>query len=301
MIDLGERLAAVPEAPIKDEDLIHLAEERGYIIHKPQPAVRGVVEADTSKIRGKRVRLAVISDTHFGSKYQQTTYLHNFLAYAEERDCHMVVHGGDVTDGPFRRHHNPHEVWLHDYGATVDYVASERAIPELRSKRTRRRIPQAWISGNHDDWWLDDGGPDIVADICSRRPDIDYLGRSGGLIRFGDVLIEVFHPNEGGAYALSYKLQKHIEGMPPEEKPHIYLAGNYHKSIHLPGYRNVEGFLLPAYQSRTHWMRGKRLASIVGGIILEFGIDTKGLAPSLNVEWVIQRQPIDGDWPGAHR
>jgi hypothetical protein len=140
--------------------------------------------------------------------------------------------------------------------------------------------------------------PQIPA-LCTRRDDFHYLGSPSALRRYGDVLVEMFHPNDGGAYALSYKLQRHIEGMAPEEKPNIHLAGNYHKSIHLPGYRNVEGFLVPAWMSRSHWMRGKSLVSVVGGIILEFGIMPGGLAPSLNVEWIIERVPLTNDWPGA--
>jgi hypothetical protein len=172
----------------------------------------------------------------------------------------------------------------------VDYASDKSYLPEVG-------IPYYFISGNHDDWFLDDGaGGDVVAAICERRDDFNYLGIMQAYMTFGKVKVEMFHPNEGGAYALSYKLQKHIEGMAPEEKPNVYLAGNYHKSIHVPGYRNVEGFLLPAYQSRTHWMRGKRLVSVVGGIILEFGTTDRGLAPSLSVEWVLEREPLVNDW-----
>ena len=290
--DIIGDLEASGEPNIADADLVRIAEERGYVIHRPMPAVTPLLEVDTSHIRGDRVRVAVISDTHFGSKYQQTTHLRNFLEYARQQGVVGVIHGGDVTDGPFRRHRNPQEVWLHTWRGMVDYASSEAALPEIG-------VPYWIIAGNHDDWFLDDGGADVVEAICERRDDLNYLGTPGAFLRFGNVTIEVFHPNEGGAYALSYKLQKHIEGMPPEEKPHIYLAGNYHKSIHVPGYRNVEGFLLPAYQSRTHWSRGKRLASIVGGLILEFGVSDKGLSPSLTTEWVIERVPLNDDWPGG--
>jgi predicted phosphodiesterase len=290
---LDEILAAAdPLREAKDVDLIRAAEERGYVIHRPQPAVRPIIDLDIGRVKGERVRVAVISDTHFGSKYTQKTHLHNFLAYAKRRKVSAILHCGDLTDGPFRRHRNPHEVWLHSYDNTVDYVASEAALPKLG-------IPYKVISGNHDDWWLDDGGPDIVAAIAAQRSDFEYLGRVGAFVRVGPVTIELAHPNEGGAYALSYKLQKHVEGMPQGEKPDILCEGNYHKAAHLPDYRGVEGFLVPAYQSRTHWMHGKRLASVVGGMILEFGIGNRGLAPSLEVEWVIERVPLNDDWPGA--
>lgn len=291
---MSDEFLANVEPDVPDADLVRMAESRGYVIHKPQQSVRPTIEVDLSRVRGDRVRIAVISDTHFGSKYQQATHLHNFLAYARKAKVAMILHCGDVTDGPFRRHRNPQEVWLHTFPSMVEYASSTAALPELG-------IPYKFISGNHDDWYLDDGGADVVASICARRDDFEYLGTVGAFLRFGDIVVEMAHPNMGGAYALSYNLQKHIEGMPPDEKPHIYLAGNFHKALHLPGYRNVEGFLTPAYQSRSHWMRGKRLASVVGGIILEFGAVTKGLAPSLRPEWVLERVPLNDDWPGATR
>jgi predicted phosphodiesterase len=278
----------VPSA--KDSELVAEAERRGFIIHKPAPPITTTINVDISAVRGDRVKLAVVSDTHLGSKYQQITYLREFLAYARKQRVEAVIHAGDLSDGPFSRHKNPHEVWLHSWDAQVDYAVE--ALPDIGK-------PWYVISGNHDDWWQGDGGPNLVAEVCRRRDDFTYMGSPNGFLTFGDVHIEVAHPNMGSSYALSYQVQKHVEGMPPEEKPHIYLAGNFHKACHLPAYRNVETFLLPAYQSRSHWMRGKRLASVVGGIILEFGTVTKGLAPSLKIEWVIQREPRGNDWPGG--
>ena len=278
--------SAAPEQ-VAREDAIAALEAEGYVVQLPQPPVTPLHEFDVSRVRGDRVKVAIISDTHFGSKYQQPTYLNEFLRYAKRSKVQAVLHCGDVTDGPFKRHRNPHEVFKHSWPAMVDYTVD--SLPKLG-------IPYYFISGNHDDWYMDDGGPDVVAAICAERDDFTYLGVTDAFMRFGKVQVEMFHPNEGVSYALSYKLQKHIEGMSPDEKPHIYLAGNYHKACHLPGYRNVEGFLLPAYQSRTHWMRGKRLASIVGGLILEFGTTPKGLASSMRLEWVLEREPLTDDW-----
>lgn len=284
MASLDEHLAS----QLRDEDAIELLERRGYVVHRPLPPGPKLREVDLSHIRGDRVRIAVVSDTHLGSKYQQVTALERFLRYAKNQRVRAILHCGDVTDGPYMRHRNPDEVWLHTWTAMRDYAVE--ALPRLG-------VPWYVIAGNHDDWWTLDGGPDIVEAICAARDDMTYLGRAQGFLRFGEVVVELAHPNMGTAYALSYHLQRHVEGMPPEEKPHIYLAGNWHKAVHLPAYRNVEAFAVPAFQSRTHWMRGKRLASVVGGLILEFGAVTKGLAPSVRVEWVLEREPMPDDWP----
>ncbi len=275
---------------ISDEDAIRILEQRGYIVHRPLPPAARLTDVDLSRLRGERVRVAVVSDTHLGSKYQQPSALRRFLRYARRGGLAAVLHCGDVVDGPTTRHRNPDEVWLHTWAAQRDYAVE--ALPRLG-------VPWYVVGGNHDAWWMLDGGPDIVEAICERRSDLHYLGREQGFVRFGEVVIELAHPNMGSAYALSYHLQRHVEGMPASEKPHIYLAGNWHKAVHLPAYRNVEAFAAPAFQSRTHWMKGKRLASVVGGLILEFGRTAKGLANSLRVEWVIEREPMQDDWPGA--
>lgn len=287
---LSEFLADEARADLKDEELIAEAERRGYVIHKPEPQEPPAV-FDTSKIRGDRVRLAVVSDTHLGSKYQQVSHLRAFYGYARKRRVDAVIGGGDMTDGPGVMHRGHHRnIWLHEYESQRDYALE--AIPDIGR-------PQYWVSGNHDESFTKNEGPNPVADVCSRRDDLHYLGQSVGYVRFGDVLISVQHPHDGTAYALSYKAQKRIESLSPENKPHVLLLGNYHKPCHLVAYRNVEGFTLPAFQAQTPFMASRGLASIVGGLIIEFGVTPGGLAPSLQVEWVIYRVPIERDWPGA--
>lgn len=287
----GLKEFAEAEAPeLKDDELIRMAEERGYLIHRPQPQER-ILEFDPKRIKGDRVRVAIISDLHLRSKYQQVTHLSGFLKYAKKRKVDAILNAGDVTDGPPEMHKGQvHNLFLHTYEAQRQYAID--TLPDVG-------IPHYVISGNHDESWLKNNAGPIVEDICAARDDMTFVGQSQGYVRFGDVLLEMAHPHEGVAYALSYKLQKHIEQLAPENKPHIYLAGNYHKACHLPGYRNVEGFLVPSFQAQTPFLKSKRIQSVMGGVILEFGIVTKGLAPSMSVEWVIQREAIPADWPGA--
>lgn len=276
------------KAELLDKDIIRLAEERGYVIHKPRPQeIKATF--DTSRLRGKRVRLGIYSDTHLGSKYQQLQHLHHFVAYAtKEARVDALVICGDITDGPPQMHPGHlHNIFLHTYDAQRAY-----AIENL----PRTKLPTYVISGNHDESWLKNNAGDIVQDICHERDDLTWVGQSNGTVAFGDILVFLTHPHDGGSYALSYKLQRRIEQLSPENKPHLYLAGNYHKACHLPAYRNVDGFLLPAYQAQTPFMAGKGLPSVIGGLILEFGLVATGLAPSFKTEWVLERQAIPNDW-----
>jgi hypothetical protein len=44
-------------------------------------------------------------------------------------------------------------------------------------------------------------------------------------------------------------------------------------------------------------MAGKSLVSEVGGVIVEIGLQPKGIAPLTKFETVYFAEPIDEDWP----
>ena len=264
-------------------------EREGYVVHKPRPPEEETVTLDVTDLTGKdRLKLAIVSCTHFGSKYQQLTALKEFTTYAEKTaKVDAFIHAGDVEDGPTKRHRNPHEVFKHDYAAMLDYCAE--ALPQTKK-------PWYIIGGNHDRWWQDDGGPNIIRDLCDRRDDCTYLGQDLGYLNFKDTMIEVFHFDAGSAYAYSYKAQKHIESLDASRKPAVALIGNFHKFCLLT-YRNVLAVQLPAFQKQTPWMASKSLVSDVAGVILDIGLHPKGLAPVVKVELVQTYEPLEDDWP----
>ena len=269
-------------------DAIAMAEREGYVVHKPRPPSEEVTTLALDGLTGKdRLRLAIVSCTHFGSKYQQLTALREFCAYATKAKVDAFVHGGDLEDGPTKRHKNPHEVFKHDYDAMLDYCAE--VLPKTGK-------PWYVIGGNHDRWWQEDGGPDIIRALCDRRDDLTYLGQDLGYLTFGDTMIEVFHFDSGSAYAYSYKAQKHVESLDASRKPHVALIANFHKFCALY-YRNVYTVQLPSFQAQSAWMASKSLVSEVAGVILDVGLHPKGLAPLTKLETVYTFEPKENDWP----
>jgi predicted phosphodiesterase len=278
-----ERLVA---DSLDEQELIGVLEQRGYVVQRPAPPKAETISLD--HLTGKeRLKLAVVSCTHLGSRYQQLTALREFCAYATRRaKVDAFIHAGDVGDGPTARHRNPHEVFKHTYDAALDYIAESLPV-------TGR--PWYMISGNHDDWWTLDGGPDMIRALAEQREDIQYLGKSLGYLTFRNTRIEVTHLNTGSAYAYSYKAQKHIESLSVERRPHVSLIGNFHKFCAIY-YRNVLALQLPSFQAQTPWMAGKSLVSEVGGVIVEIGLHPKGLSPLTRFEVVYTFEPREEDW-----
>jgi predicted phosphodiesterase len=145
--DLEDTLKANRSQKQVREDLkesIAEVEQAGYVVQRPLPKDVSAHTLDLEHITGKdRLKLAVVSCTHLGSKYQQVTALRDFCEYAAKvAKVDAFVHGGDFGDGPTSRHKNPTEVFKHDYGASRDYLVD-----------TLPRTGKPWyvISGNHDE------------------------------------------------------------------------------------------------------------------------------------------------------
>jgi len=93
------------------------------------------------------------------------------------------------------------------------------------------------------------------------------------------------HGAGGASYARSYKLQKIIEQLAPEQKPHMLFLGHYHIQAHIPAYRNVEGYLIGCFQAQTPFLTRLGLQPTIGGLIVEVITDETGIK-SVKTEWI---------------
>ena len=85
----------------------------------------------------------------------------------------------------------------------------------------------------HDDWWYKSTGSEIVKAIANRRDDIVYLGSDVADMKIGKLKVRLFHGKGGNAYAKSYKVQKYLDSIPLEERPHILRRGHIHQSFYM--------------------------------------------------------------------
>jgi predicted phosphodiesterase len=215
---------------------------------------------------GKRIRIGVISDTHFGNKWTDKAFLHDVMQRFKVEGVEAVYHVGDVTDGPWQRHNNVLEQYAHGYEAqTKDFI---KDFPDI-GKRTYL------ITGNHDDWYYKMGSGDVGARIQESRKDITNLGRNEALVKLGGVEILLSHPDRGSAYAYSYHPQKFVESMfkMQEPVPDIILQGHYHKifQMHFGG---TAFFSTGTTCRQTPWMRGKNISADLGAWMLDIYRDS---------------------------
>ena len=243
-----------------EEELQEIASGKGLARPVKFPKVR---------LTGKHHRMLVISDTHIGSSYSPYEWHDLAATVAHEEKCECVLHCGDLTEGMKIKRIGTQMYELSDLGFEAQ---RDRAI-EMMGKY---KLPIYAISGNHDGFFKEYAGADIVKAVSDQVRDMVYLGYDAGEIEVDGAVIRLWHGGDGNSYALSYRLQKVIEAMTGGTKPAILLAGHVHKFCYIFE-RNVHAISCPCMQSQTEWMRGKKLAAHTGFLVLDFDVTQKSI------------------------
>lgn len=263
-----------PEAP--------KAEKRVVVQNQEPEHIEGNWDGTTT------LRFAIMGDTQLGSKYAQITYLHEFYDICEREGIKDVYHTGDITEGLKMRPGHEYEVY------TVS--ADEMRDDVVKNYPKRDGITTHFITGNHDASIYKHIGYDIGQAIAEKRPDMKYLGRDCAVINLTpNCTLELRHPWDGTAYALSYKLQKMIEAMESDSKPNILAVGHYHKTEYL-FYRNVHALQTGCFQGQTPFTRGKGISVHLGGWIVTVKVDENGTIKSFAPELIPYYNSIKDDY-----
>jgi len=236
---------------------------------------------------GEKIKFAVVSDTHFISKYQQLTHLKNFYEHVKNEGCKLVFHVGDFSDGNGSHYIGQmQEIFKYTLKDQIDYIV----------KNYPRDLPTYAISGAHDLDWFKMGASDVLEEVSKQRSDIRFLGQHGAYFMLNNkIRIYLMHPMGGTSYAMSYKPQKFIEGFSGGTKPQILLLGHYHQAGYFV-YRNVHSLLTGCFQSQTPYLVRKGLQPQMGGWIVEIEVGKDSSLNKFTSTFVPFYIPHDNDY-----
>ncbi len=253
------------------------------VVQNFEPAVK------TVDWRGNSVvRFGLMGDTQINSKYTQLTHLHAYYDECQKQGIKHVYMTGDIDEGEQMRPGHQYECYHQGADDHIDEIV--RVYPR------RDGITTHFITGNHDASIVKRCGCNIGPKIAGQRPDMEYLGQDCAIIQLTpNCTLELRHPWDGTAYAISYKIQKMVEAMSGGEKPNILAVGHYHKSEYFM-YRNVHCFQSGCFQAQTPFMRGKSIAAMMGGWIVEALVDKEGTITNLRQEWIPFYTAIKDDY-----
>jgi len=216
---------------------------------------------DLSQRIGNPFKIGIISDTHLASKKERLVELGEMYHIFQREGVTTVFNCGDITDGYGVYRGQEFEVKLAGQDEQIDYCVAQ--YPKIDG------IETYFITGNHDLRMYEKGGVDVGKPISEQRPDLHYLGQVKAKIKMvDDTVMELLHPNGGSAYALSYKAQRHINNLTPNNIPDILAWGHYHTSFFM-NYRDINFLQVPCFKDQSLWEARKGLNPTIGGWLVE--------------------------------
>lgn len=278
-------------SPKKVRTLVEEARTLGYRIRMVAESF-GVEPTATSRATKQIIAapatertILVASDIHVGSRFFLVDQFKDHIQRGYEAGARICLVPGDILDGCYR-----HSMWEEThYGFQEQAKECARVFPKLPGLR------YFGITGNHDQTFETNSGLSVVEALPQvfrdmGREDLTLVGARGGFVRIGakgerGLLVEMWHPLKGPAYALSYKMQKHIEGYQVGQKPDVLLTGHWHQSCYF-SQRGVHALSCGTFHGGQSDF-GKALggAPAIGGWTIKYGMTKEGTVRDFEPKW----------------
>lgn len=250
-----------------------------------QPTATSRQEKQVVLAPEKERLLLVASDIHVGSLYFLADQFKDHIHRGYDAGARVCLVPGDILDGCYN--HSRWEETHHGFQEQARECA--RVFPRLPGLR------YIGITGNHDQTFESHSGLSVVEALPqvfrdAKRDDFDLIGARGGFVRIGakterGLLVEMWHPLKGPAYALSYKMQKHIEGYQVGQKPDVLLTGHWHQSCYFTQ-RGVHALSCGTFHGGQSSF-GKALggAPSIGGWTIRYAMTKEGTVRDFSPTW----------------
>lgn len=217
-----------------------------------------------------------ISDNHLCNKHSRLDVLNAAYDTYERIGITAVYNAGNWVDGE-ARFNKTELVTAPGMDHQLDYMIDK--YPQ------RKGITTHYIAGDdHEGWYQQREGVEVGRYLQLRaedqgRHDLKYLGYGEADVALrhgsGSAVMRVVHPGGGSSYAISYTDQKRVESYQGGEKPHVELAGHYHKANYAYP-REVHAVQTGCTCDQTMFMRKKKLQAHVGYWVIKIAQDDKG-------------------------
>jgi DNA polymerase II small subunit/DNA polymerase delta subunit B len=255
-------------AQLSDEELKAILRSTGLTAVAPKPKH---VPYETGY-----TKFIVVSDTHIGHSKFREDWWDFMIERGAAEDVDFAFHAGDILEGMSNRPGHVYE--LTKVGFEAQFGMAKRLIGECPFEFKA-------IIGNHDLWYAGkaDQGINVGMRLEESLGNFTYLGAEEADVTIENIKVKLWHGNDGGSYATSYRSQKFIESLDGGDKPHILITGHDHKSIFYQA-RNVHVIGAGTLCEQTSFMRGKKLAAHRGFWIVEAWSNEDGLS-RIRPEW----------------
>lgn len=244
------------------------------------------------------IKCMLISDTRFGSVYQQTSILNDMYLKAKSMGVKYVFLTGDVVEGIYKGAKSIYNSTLHKYGYEdqADYVAS--CFPRVDG------ITTYFVTGEHDLSFLKTKDKvDIGNLIAEKREDMIYLGPKRKKVSFvtdkgnGTISLYLQHSSGNVPYTISYKPQQKIASLRNEDKTDILVTSHFAACDSFLR-RGVRSYQVPTVVGTTDEMKDANtpVYNTVGSWVVTLKKDKKGNLKNTSQMYIPYYNTINDDY-----
>jgi len=247
------------------------------------------------------IKIMLISDTRFGSIYQQLSILNDMYVKAKNMGVKYVFLTGDVVEGIYTGSKSIYNTTLHKYGYEDQAKLVSQLFPRVDG------ITTYFITGEHDLSFLKSKSKiDIGTIIDNMRDDMIYLGPRRKKVNFitnrgnGNISLYLNHAKGNVPYTVSYKPQQKISSLRNEDKTDILVTSHFAACDSFLR-RGVRAYQVPTVTATTDEMKDANtpVYNTVGAWIVNLSKDKKGNLANTSQMWLPYYNTIEDDYRTA--
>lgn len=218
-------------------------------------------------------KFIAISDTYFGSKYQQLSILNDICSKGINMGYNTIFHCGNISAGIYPITNIYADTYfLDDSIRQIDYIT--KYYPKIDGMKTY------FITGARDERHLKTNKINIGKRISELREDMIYLGNNSCTINIDKTKVLLFNSKLNKTYTVSYRPQQQVDSFRSEDKPNILLYGGLLQMEKFK-YREVHCISVPSVCATTKEMLDKRYSNTIGAWYITIKTNNKGYLESV--------------------
>lgn len=254
--------------------VVNVKDDDAYLINQGDIKFQEENTYEFKTDKNNEFKFVLISDTRFGSTYQQLSILNDIYRKAYDMGYLNVIHCGNISNGLYGSTDPYNETcFLPDTQRQIDYIVSN--YPKISGLRTY------FITGKLDDKHLKDKKINIGKRIAELRDDMVYLGENSCYTKVDNSRMNIMGCSLSKSYTVSYRIQQQVDSYRSEDKPDILLMGGLLQMEKFT-YRNVNCISVPSVCATTKKMNDKRYSNTVGAWFVTVKTNKYGKLDSVN-------------------
>lgn len=216
-------------------------------------------------------KMLLISDTRFGSKYQQLSRVNDAYLQAWDLGYDKVILLGDISEGLYSKKNSYYQtLFLGTTDEQAEYIINH--YPYIEGMTTY------FITGDQDITHTSKNGIDIGRLISERREDMIYMGNMRCLLNIRKMTILAQHLKIGAfdrAKTISLKQQDFISAMRSEDRVDMILDGHLLVDEQLTE-RGMTEVSVPSLVATTPRIKSNAVPHNVGYVLLNVELTKDG-------------------------